>query len=204
MEVYCHYTLITVDSNNMQHQSSVDKWVKEQVAHLRTISGVRWVFAVAVTVVAIFFVSSVAEFIVALHNRYRVYPSDVYETSMLAKSIGVSGVLSLSAAFLVGYILKISQARWYWVIGFLFLSGLFCMVPDSGSWLTKALTIPILIVFAITIGLSFKARIPFLVALLGFFIMLFARPGNLPAHWCKYELTIYPCQPAQETQYGPR
>lgn len=182
----------------------VEQWVKELVVHLRTLSWVRWALSAALIVLAILFVSSVAEFIVALHNRYRVYPSDTYETSMLAKSMGVSGVLTLGAAFLVGYILKISQARWYWVVTFLFLSGLFCMVPDSGSWLVKALTIPIFIVFAITIGLSFKAKIPFLVALLGFLIMLVARPSMLPSDWCKYELTIYPCQPAQETQYGPR
>lgn len=184
--------------------SPVDTWIKGQINHLRSVSWVRWVLSALVLVLAVLFVSSVAEFIVAVHNRYRVYPSDTYETSMLAKSIGVSGVLSLAAAFLVGYILKISQTRWYWVVSFLFLSGLFCMVPDSGSWLTKALTIPILIVFAVTIGLSFKAKIPFLVALLGFIIMLVARPSMLPPDWCKYELTIYPCQPAQETQYAPR
>lgn len=184
--------------------SPVDVWVKEQIQHLRSISWARWALSALVIVSAVLFVSSVAEFIVALHNRYRVYPSDTYETSMLAKSIGVSGVLSLATAFLVGYILKISQARWYWVVLFLFLSGLFCMVPDSGSSLTKALTIPILLVFAITIGLSFKAKIPFLIALLGFLIMLVARPSMLPSGWCKYELTIYPCQPPQETQYAPR
>jgi hypothetical protein len=181
--------------------SPVDRWVKEQIQHLRTVSWVRWVLSAIVVIVAILFAPTIAEFIVAVHNRYRVYPSDVYETSMLAKSIGVSGVLSLAAAFLVGYILKIMQVRWFWVVGFLFLSGLFCMVPDSGSWWVKVLTIPILLVFAITVGLSFKARIPFLVALLGFFIMLLARPSILPPDWCQYELTIYPCQPAQETDY---
>jgi hypothetical protein len=181
--------------------SIVDKWVKEQIQHLRTIPWVRWTLSVGVVVVAILFVPTIAEFIVALYNRYRVYPSDIYETSMLAKSIGVSGVLSLAAAFLVGYIIKIMQVRWFWVVGFLFLSGLFCMVPDGGSWLAKALTIPILIVFAITVGLSFKAKIPFLVALLGFLIMLLARPSMLPPDWCKYELTVYSCSPAQETQY---
>lgn len=148
----------------------------------------QWLLSALVIVFAIGFISSIAEFIVAVQNRYSVYPVG-YDSNMTSKSIGLEGVLSLGAAFLVGYLWKIVPTQWYVVVLALSLSGLICMIDTQAQWVV----VPFFLIFAITIGLSFWAKIPFLVPLLGFCIMLLLRPSMLPDRWCKYELTMYPC-----------
>lgn len=162
--------------------------VKDAAATVSALSWWQWLLSALIIVLAIYFVSSIAEFIVAAHNRYAIYPVG-YDSNMTSKSIGLEGVLSLGAAFLVGYIWKIIPTKWYIVVLALSLSGLICMLDTQAQWVA----IPFFLVFAITIGLSFWTKIPFLVPLLGFCIMLLLRPSVLPDRWCKYELTMYPC-----------
>lgn len=172
-----------IPANNMIRQG-----IRDVVLAVTALRWWQWVLGVLVVVLAVYFVSSVAEFVVALHNRHSVYPTN-YDTSMLAKSIGLTGVFSLGAAFLVGYIWKIVLVKWYVVALALLLSGLVCMVDSGTDWVA----IPTLLVFAATVGLSFWTKIPFLVPLLGFCIMLVAKPSVLPEQWCRYELTMYKC-----------
>lgn len=172
----------------MSWVEAIHNAVKDAVTAITVLRWWQWLLSALIIVFALCFISSIAEFIVAVQNRYSVYPVG-YDSNMTSKSIGLEGVLSLGAAFLVGYIWKVVPAKWYIVTLALFLSGLVCMIDSQAQWVA----IPFFLIFAATIGLSFWTKIPFLVPLLGFCIMLLVRPSMIPDQWCKYELTMYPC-----------
>lgn len=180
-------------------QSVLDKWGREVIALARSWSVWKWLGAALVVVLAVLFVPTMAELIVGVQNRYSTYPAGT-DTSMLAKTIGLTGVFSLAAAFIVGYMFRLVSTHWYVVVSALLLSAVVC-ISDDKSIVIELLALP---VFIFTIFLSFRTKLVVLVPVLAFIIALLARSSYVPGNWCERELTIYPCRPAQETQYGPR
>ncbi len=69
-----------------------------------------WLAVAAIISLAVALVPTAAEFIVALHNRYSVYPPGT-DTDMLSNTILAKGILSVVVVVLCGYILGILRKR---------------------------------------------------------------------------------------------
>lgn len=170
-------------------------WIQREVQTIVSVFSAmkwqQWVLSIAIIVIAIAFVQSAGEFLTSLYNRYDTYPPGT-DTNMYSKSGALTAILSLAAAWLVAYVFRISMFRWYVpVVAITLCIGL--TMVDMTGWLGWV----VMSVYMVTIGASLGVRIFLFVPVLGFLIMAASMNSFVPEDWCKYELTMSPCDNGQ-------
>lgn len=98
----------------------------------------KFLFAIAVVIISIIFLPTISEFIVALYNRYRVYPegtdTDMYGNTIIVQVVLLAGIMML----LSKYFLKFSRVVTFVLAPFIAIlivvligGGVASMIPNS-------------------------------------------------------------------------
>ena len=144
----------------------------------------------ALFVSAILVTPTLSEFCVALYNRYQVYPL-ASDTNMLARSMGLAGYISLGTAILIAKVWKLSVGRNFITTALLVLG--FCSMLFT--WMPGFIVVGFILLNIL--NALYARPFWFIVLIAGCLVILSGlgvSPSRVPADWCVYELTMYPCQ----------
>lgn len=172
---------------------NIAAWFREGLVELKQLTfsvGMRRVLlAFLLFVVALLAHASVSELLVAYYNSIEVYPIG-YDTSMLAKTIFVSGYILLLATISALKLLKIFSGDYSLAVirGIVGLASVLItdfpelLILIIGLWNLYHLIVP-----------KIEWLVIFVSLLLFITVVFDVFPSHVPPSWCKYELTIMPC-----------